>query len=110
MNALHQSLLNQILLHLSPLGLCWSNDTPGLAYTRDGKPFKSGLTGSSDILACIHGRFVAVEVKTGTGTLSTAQRRFRDAVLRSGGVFVEARSVEDVVAALAADGLTEVAV
>ena len=105
MNAKHQSLLNQILLHLSPLGLCWSNDTPGLAYTRQGQPFKSGLTGSSDILACIGGRFVAVEVKTGTGTLSTAQRRFRDAVRRSGGVFIEARSVDDVAQALMNEAL-----
>lgn len=105
MNAAHTDLVRSILLTISPLGLCWSNDTPGLAYTRAGKPFKSGLTGSSDILACIRGRFIGIECKTGTGSLSTPQRRFRDAVVRHGGIFIEARSVEQVVETLRAEGL-----
>jgi hypothetical protein len=105
MNAAHTDLVRSILLAVSPLGLCWSNDTPGLAYTRDGKPFKSGLTGSSDILACIKGRFVGIECKTGKGQLSTPQRRFRDAVIRSNGVFIEARSVDQVMACLKLEGL-----
>lgn len=105
MNAAHTDLVRSILLEISPLGLCWSNDTPGLAYTRDGKPFKSGLTGSSDILACIKGRFVGIECKTGKGSLSTPQRRFRDAVQRHGGIFIEARSVDDVTSILKSEGL-----
>lgn len=105
MNANHTNLVRSILLALSPHGLCWSNDTPGLAYTRDDTPFKSGLTGSSDILACIKGRFVGIECKTGTGTLSTPQRRFRDAVVRHGGIFIEARSVDAVVDTLQSEGL-----
>ncbi|MBR2268770.1 hypothetical protein [Sphingobium sp.] len=105
MNAAHTDLVRSILLAVSPLGLCWSNDTPGLAYTRDGKPFKSGLTGSSDILACIKGRFVGIECKTGKSQLSTPQRRFRDAVIRSNGVFIEARSVDQVMACLKSEGL-----
>lgn len=105
MNAAHTDLVRSILLTISPLGLCWSNDTPGLAYTRDGKPFKSGLTGSSDILACIKGRFVGIECKTGKGSLSTPQRRFRDAVAKAGGIFIEARSIDDVTATLRAEGL-----
>jgi len=105
MNAAHTDLVRSILLAVSPLGLCWSNDTPGLAYTRDGKPFKSGLTGSSDILACIKGRFVGIECKTGKGQLSTPQRRFRDAVERHGGIFIEARSVGQVMDTLKAEGL-----
>ena len=105
MNAAHTDLVRSILLTISPLGLCWSNDTPGLAYTRDGKPFKSGLTGSSDILACIKGRFVGIECKTGKGSLSTPQRRFRDAVQRHGGIFIEARSVADVTTTLQREGL-----
>jgi len=105
MNATHTDLVRNVLLAISPLGLCWSNDTPGLAYTREGKPFKSGLTGSSDILACIKGRFIGIECKTGKGSLSTPQRRFRDAVLRNKGIFIEARSVDDVVATLKMEGL-----
>lgn len=105
MNAAHTDLVRNILLAVSPLGLCWSNDTPGLAYTRDGKPFKSGLTGSSDILACIKGRFIGIECKTGKGSLSTPQRRFRDAVHRHGGIFIEARSVDQVMDTLKTEGL-----
>lgn len=105
MNAAHTDLVRNILLTISPLGLCWSNDTVGLAYDRNGRPFKAGLTGSSDILACIKGRFIGIECKTGKGSLSTPQRRFRDAVQRHGGIFIEARSVDDVATVLKAEGL-----
>lgn len=93
----HTDLVHSCLLALSPHGLFWSNDTPGLVYDRNGNPFKAGLTGSSDIIGCLvpSGRFVAVECKTGAGKLSTPQRRFRDAVHRAGGIFLEARSVDD---------------
>ena len=101
----HKDLVRLILLAISPFGLAWSNDTPGLAYDRNGNPFNSGLTGSSDILACIKARFIAIECKTGTGKLSTPQRAFRDAVQRAGGIFIEARSVEDVTAILRLEGL-----
>ncbi len=103
--AAHKALVNSILLAISPLGLAWSNDTHGLAYDRRGNPFKSGLTGSSDILACIRRRFVAIEAKTGTGDLSTPQRRFRDAVIRAGGVWILARSVDDVINILRLESL-----
>jgi len=105
MNAAHTDLVRSILLEISPLGLCWSNDTVGLAYDRNGRPFKAGLTGSSDILACIKGRFVGIECKTGKGSLSTPQRRFRDAVAKAGGIFIEARSVDQVVDTLKSEGL-----
>lgn len=101
----HKDLVRSILLDISPFGLAWSNDTPGLAYDRNGNPFKSGLTGSSDILACIKARFIAIECKTGTGKLSTPQRAFRDAVHRAGGIFIEARSVADVRHVLQTEGL-----
>ena len=105
MNVAHTDLVRSILLELSPHGLCWSNDTVGLAYDRNGRPFKAGLTGSSDILACIKGRFVGIECKTGKGSLSTPQRRFRDAVARAGGIFIEARSVDQVKADLTKEGI-----
>lgn len=105
MNAAHTDLVRSILLTISPLGLAWSNDTVGLAYDRNGRPFKAGLTGSSDILACIKGRFVGIECKTGKGQLSTPQRRFRDALAKAGGIFIEARSVADVTTILEAEGL-----
>lgn len=38
-----------------------------------------------------------IEVKTGTARLSTAQRKRRKQIQRLGGIYLEARSVEDVV-------------
>jgi hypothetical protein len=107
MNRAHQTLLNEIKLFLAPLGLVYSQDTPGLAYDRDGNPFKAGLKGASDLIAILRpaGRALAVEVKTGTGKLSTAQRKFGLAVERAGGMFVCARSVEDVASRLRQEGI-----
>lgn len=108
MNRAHQTLLNEIRLFLAPLGMAWPNDTPGLAYDREGNAFKAGLKGSSDILGLIRplkGRLIAVEVKTGTGKLSTAQRNFGRAIEAAGGIFICARSVTDVADRLRQEGL-----
>jgi len=99
----HSDLVNQILLYLSPLGVAWSNAT-GAVKTED-RFLRYGLKGSSDILACIGGRFVGVEVKVGRDRQSDAQCRFEAAITRAGGVYILARSVDDVVARLKAEGL-----
>jgi hypothetical protein len=106
MNAAHQSLLNRCLLAVSTFGRAWANDTPGLAYTRDGTPFKSGLKGSSDILGLLrpNGQMIAVEVKTGKGHLTKEQRAFGKMVEAMGGIFICARSVEDVANRLMQEG------
>lgn len=78
----------------------WKNHT-GFAE-RDGRKIKFGLPGSSDIIGIHHdGRFIAIEVKTGTGRLSEQQKNFRNMICRFHGVYVEARCVEDVQKALA---------
>lgn len=93
----HTALVNSIRIKLSELGCI------ALPYiTADLRPLvgqgriKVGLKGVSDIIACTNkGRFVAVEVKTGTGRLSLEQAAFRDAVISRGGIFIEARQVQD---------------
>jgi hypothetical protein len=92
----HDDLLNLVLLELSPFGHVWKNETRGRVMTADGCIRVQGDEGAADILGCIGGRSVAVEVKTGKGGLSTPQRRWRDAFLKAGGAYVEARSVADV--------------
>ncbi len=111
MNAAHQTLLNRCLLFLSGHGRAWANDTPGLAYTRDGTPFKSGLKGSSDILGVLapNGQLIAVEVKTGTGSLTKEQRAFGKMIESQGGIFVCARSVDDVAERLTQEGYARAA-
>lgn len=106
MNAAHQSLLNRCKLFVSTHGRIWSQDTPGLAYTRDGTPFKSGVKGASDLIGLLNptGRMIAVEVKTGAGKLTKEQRAFGAMVEAMGGIFVCARSVEDIANRLTAEG------
>jgi hypothetical protein len=53
--------------------------------------------GTSDLLVCLCGLFLGVEIKTPGDDLSPSQRRFRKRVERAGGLFVEARSIEQVV-------------
>jgi len=43
--------------------------------------------GVSDLIFCIDGQYVAVEVKTETGKLSKLQQKFGDSVNKAGGMF-----------------------
>lgn len=62
---------------------------------------KFSQSGASDILCCINGRFVALEVKTATGKVTPLQWLFIDQVKAAGGVAAVVRSVEDVKVVLA---------
>lgn len=61
--------------------------------------------GRPDLDACVRGRFVAVEVKTGKGQLSGDQVRERNRLELAGAIYIEARSVDDVEKRLVAEGL-----
>lgn len=60
----------------------------------------TGLRGLSDICALIRGRFLAIECKSTTGDQREEQRRFQLRVEAEGGVYVLARSVDDVIRAV----------
>ena len=100
----HGDLVNQCLLVLAEHGIAWSNAT-GALKDASGRLVRYGLNGSSDILACIKGRFVGVECKVGRDRQSDTQKRFEQAVTRHDGIYILARSVEDVTARLNAEGL-----
>jgi hypothetical protein len=51
--------------------------------------------GTSDILACVKGRFVAVEVKTEPGKVSEVQLRWMQSIIDHGGEAAVVRSVYD---------------
>lgn len=81
----------------------WRNNTGGThkSYERkDGSTahyhIKFGYPGSADILGMNkHGRFLAIECKAANGKLSEQQERFREYVERHGGVYLVARSLDD---------------
>lgn len=64
-------------------------------------PILQGLgaaKGIPDRIAVKDGRFYAIEVKARNGRLSPYQIEFRDRLEQAGGVYLEARSLEDVMA------------
>lgn len=56
-----------------------------------------GARGRPDLEGCMRGLFLGIEVKTGTGELSKDQREHKRRIIEAGGIFIEARSLEDVV-------------
>jgi hypothetical protein len=59
--------------------------------------------GIPDRLICHHGKFIGLEVKARNGRLSPHQIQFRDRVEAAGGVYIEARSVDDIIKYFAAN-------
>lgn len=53
--------------------------------------------GTADIHACIKGRHYSIEVKTGKDTMSDEQIETRNDVIKSGGVYIMAKCLDDVV-------------
>ena len=73
----------------------------GQARTASGKQVRFGRPGQPDIVGCVRGRYVVIEAKTQRGTQSAHQRNWQANVERAKGLYILARSVEDVMAALA---------
>jgi hypothetical protein len=71
-------------------------------------PVKFGIPGMADLCGVIapEGRLLCIEVKAAKGKQRAAQESFERIVRAFGGVYVLARSVDDVDAALAGLGLT----
>lgn len=96
---LHQELVANILCELSkPQYNCrvWKNAT-GTALSMDGRRvIRYGLPGSADILGVRWpGQFIAIEVKTGSGRQNPDQLAFQKMVESLGGVYIVARSIQD---------------
>lgn len=68
-------------------GYYWSSLDAGTVGHRMGDP---------DLVACIAGKYVAIECKSPIGRLSPRQREVRELIINSGGIHCVARSVEDV--------------
>ena len=77
---------NQIKRYLDRLGV-WYMKVHGSMYQKAGVP---------DIIACINGHFVGIEVKRPGGKVSALQQLQIDEINRNGGCAFVAYSVEDV--------------
>ena len=94
----HQELLKAILFKFGARRdmKIWANNT-GATKTADGRFVRFGLVGSADILGLMKGgRFLAIEVKTGRAKQTPQQKKFEQMITDLGGLYILARSVEDV--------------
>ncbi len=95
----HTQLVNDILVAVSATGRArvWKNQTgKARAFDDPARVIVFGLPGSADILGIRDdGKFIAIEVKTGTGRLSPKQIIFKAMVEAHNGIYIEARSIDD---------------
>lgn len=85
----HTAELNRIRLAVSERGGLIVPYTVGAFRALDSERIvKVGVPGVSDLLACIDGRFWAVEGKVGRDRQRPEQQRFQAAVERAGGRYV----------------------
>jgi Holliday junction resolvase len=75
---------NKIIKYLNSIG----------AYTI--KTISTNRSGSPDIICCLNGKFVGLEVKNEKGVVSELQKYHLEEIKNSGGVSAVVRSVEDV--------------
>jgi hypothetical protein len=78
----------------------WRNNT-GVAEHRGARVRYGLAVGSADLIGCLGGRFVALEVKAAAGRTSPEQRQWLDLVRRNGGFAAVVRSVDEARAAIA---------
>ena len=88
MGKLHSKLLTDSLAILNSLPQCKAfSITPG-TY--------GAMMGISDILGCKKGRFFAIEIKTGSDTMTAKQKRFHRDIRNAIGFTATCYSIEEV--------------
>lgn len=90
-------------------GVGWFNDSGPCRKNDPGaRPVRFNPPGTADVVGLIapQGRMLMIEVKAAKGKQRDAQAAMQRVVERFGGLYVLARSVGDVDAALAAQGIT----
>lgn len=89
-------LVKACLAHLHIRGIvAWRNNT-GAVKTGD-RFIRYGAVGSPDIIGLLpNGRFLGVECKVGKRKQTPDQVAFGEAITNSGGVYIVARTVDDV--------------
>jgi hypothetical protein len=87
----HSDAVNAIRLTVSEMGGISVKYTTGMFAALDdpSRKIKVGEDGTSDILACIAGRFIGIEVKfSDTDAQRKNQKSFQSALERAGGIYV----------------------
>lgn len=94
-------ILADVLVKLTAIpGVIAFRNNSGLFFTKTGRPVRASVKGAADILGAARGVPLAVETKTAIGRQSKAQKNFQAAWELAGGLYILARSFDDVAAAL----------
>lgn len=70
----------------------------GAYKTEHGSYVRYGSKGAPDIIVVANGKMIGIEVKTISGKLSDDQEAFGEALKAAGGIYIVARSLDDVIA------------
>lgn len=81
-----QKIKKQIKDYITRIGGFWS--------TVQGGPFSK--PGDPDLICCVQGRYIGIEAKTPTGKPTELQLQRGREIQKAGGIWILARSVEDV--------------
>lgn len=92
---------------LSEAGALVQRNNSGLFLGANGRRVRASMVGAADIIACLGGKFIAVECKARGGRITAAQARYGNAVTRAGGVYLIVRSPEQLAGLLAAQKSAE---
>lgn len=88
----------EIIQHINDhLGIGWRNNS-GIVRIKQGGALRYmhlAPKGSPDIVACIYGKFVGIEVKTPKGKVESHQYEFGQEIKDSGGEWLVARGLDD---------------
>ena len=80
-------IMKEVRIFLTKNGIYWSNLPAGSPGHKKGDP---------DTIACINGRYVAMEGKKRTGQQSARQKEVGQLIRDSGGIYAIIRSIDDV--------------
>lgn len=92
----------QIIKALTHHGAVVTRVNAGFLRDAQGNVFSGASAGTSDLLCCYRGRYLALEVKAPGGRLTDKQRRFQEQVKGAGGIAFVVRSDHEALAVLAA--------
>lgn len=65
------------------------------AGMRDGRPVRSAPAGTSDVILCIGGKMIGLELKSAKGRLRASQAEWRDRLVAAGGRYWMVRDVAE---------------
>lgn len=103
----HQNIIQRIklaLIQLYPSQIMFFDRHVGLLYTQRGTPIQIGIRGQADLyfIIMVNGYpcHVEVEIKSGEAVQSKEQKLFEKAITKLGGLYILARSADDVLTEL----------